>query len=83
VPKIDLRRVMRDELDPLLAQERLEVRLGQVGLDEARAVGNRIAAACREVVDDDQAMPVGQMAARHVRADEAGAASDEDVHRGR
>ena len=81
VAQVDLGGVVRDERDLLLAQKRLEVGLGDVGLDEAGGLRQPLAPAGREVVHDDDAVAVGQVTLGHVRADEARAARDEDVHR--
>ena len=81
VAQVDLGGVVRDELDPLLAQQRLEVGLGDVRLDEPRGFGQALAAARGEVVDDHHAMSVRQVPLGHVRADETRASRDEDVHR--
>ena len=81
VAQVDLRGVVRDEVDLLLAQERLEVRLGDVRLDEAGLLRQPLAPARGEIVDDHDAVAVGEVPPGHVRADEAGAAGDEDVHR--
>ena len=59
------------KLDLLLAQQGLEVRLGDVGLDEAGGLGQALAPARGEVVDDHDAVAVGQVPLGHVRADEA------------
>ncbi len=80
VAKVDLGRVVRHEPDLFLAQQRLEVGLGDVGVDEAGGLGQALAAARGEVVDDDDAVAVGQVPLGHVRADEARASRDEDVH---
>ena len=81
VAEVDLRGVVRDEVDLLLAQERLEVRRRDVGLDEPGLVGETFLAPRREVVHDDDTVAVGEVPFRHVRADEAGPARHEDVHR--
>ena len=56
---------------------------GDVGLDEAGA--RRAPSLSRspvvEVVHDDDLVPVGQVPRRHARADEAGPAGDQNVHR--
>ena len=81
VPQVDLRGVVRDELDLLLAQEGLEVDRRDVGLDEPRGLGQALAPAGGEVVDDHDPVAVREVPLRHVRADEARAARHEDVHR--
>ncbi len=62
-------------------QQGLEVGLGDVGLDEAGGLGEALAPARGKVVDDHDPVSVGQVPLGHVRADEARASRDEDVHR--
>ena len=82
VPQVDLRRVVRDEVDLLLAQQRLEVGLGDVGLDEARGLGEPSRGGPVERSSTTTTRwPSARCRLRHVRADEARAAGDEDVHR--
>ena len=81
VAQVDLGGVMGDEVDLLLAQERLQIHLRDVGLNEPGFLGEPLAAARGQIVHDDDAVPVRQVSFRHVRADEARASGHEDVHR--
>jgi hypothetical protein len=83
VAQVDLRRVVGDEINLFFPQERLEVRLRDVGSNEAGLRRHFLAGPRREVVHDDDAVPVVQMPLRHVRADEAGTTGHEDVHNSR
>ena len=81
VSQIDVRGVVGDELDLFLGQQWREVRLGNVGVDEAGGLRKALAAAGGQVIHDDDPVPIGKVAFGHVGADEARAAGDEDVHR--
>ena len=80
VTQIDLRGVVRDELDLLFAKKRLEVCLRDVGLDEPGLLRDLLPAPGGQVVNDDHAMAVFQMPLRHVRPDESRAPGHENVH---
>ena len=79
--QVDVRGVVRHEADALLPQQRLEVGIRDVCLDEAGRLGQALAAARGEIVDDHDVMAVGEVSLRHVRADESRAPGDQDVHR--
>ena len=66
VPQIDLRGVVGNEFDPLLAKNGLEVGFRDVRPDETRPLRHLLAPPGREVVHDDDAMAVVQVPPGHV-----------------
>ena len=59
--------------------------IGDVAVDELvlNVLEVRAVAAVRQLVEDDDAVPGSRESAREMRADEAGAAGDENAHRGK
>ncbi len=73
---------MGDRVDlVLLDQPRDEVGVARVADDEARRLGNGPVEAGREIVENDDLLPGVEEAERHVAADVAGAAGDQNAHR--
>jgi hypothetical protein len=68
------------ELRPSLVEDLLE-RLADVRDDELGSLGDILAVAGREVVDDPDIVAAGKQYVDYVRADEAGASCDDRPHR--
>ena len=78
---VDLSGVVGDRVDRLFPQQGLEVRLGDVGFDEPGGRGDLLAATRRQVVHDDDPVPLADEPGSEVASDESRSARDEDVHR--